>query len=426
MTHLLQRPTGKVLIRVNAIETCKAIKEELVKKKIYKESEIHQLFSSLENKKSNFYKNLAHNREFFDQYKLVFTTAMIDEGVSIEQMGFTDVIFIETNYNPRPEPIKQFFARFRNEDPNRKNYLYLRKKKAQMPTRFDPQSVFEANLEQLILESEEYENSEVLTTYNNLFSNNRYYHNDATINNYYLAFAATEVLYKYFNIEQFLDYLRCNYNLAFHLNEEYEVKRQKSTIKEHIDEVKQRVATNWCKERVQVNQALLYHSQNPQIMHAINKQQICMDKDIELSVREDIKHYETLFLREKELRDIGIDNPQEYLIKSDSEGLTLHSNDHYNKRVAVLKVQKAISEPQTKADRRTAERFIHFGQWCVSKGTFSYKQMCNELKRIGVVNYKAFNEKMLFEILGKNFNLDVKRNKKINLITCKERGSTET
>lgn len=52
--------------------------------------------------------------------------------------------------------------------------------------------------------------------------------------------------------------------------------------------------------------------------------------------------------------------------------------------------------------------------------------MLHELKRIGVVNYKAYNEKMLFEILDKNFNLALKRNKKTNLITCKKRGSTET
>lgn len=89
-------------------------------------------------------------------------------------------------------------------------------------------------------------------------------------------------------------------------------------------------------------------------------------------------------------------------------------------------MQKAISEPKTMTDKRTAERFIHFGHWCVSKGAFSLKQMRYKLKHIGVVNYKAFNEKMLFEILGKNFNLDVKHNKKTNLITCKERGSTET
>lgn len=98
------------------------------------------------------------------------------------------------------------------------------------------------------------------------------------------------------------------------------------------------------------------------------------------------------------------------------------SNNKYNNRLAVLKVDKAIHDPKTKADRDTAEQFLHFAQWCELRGRFTSYQMYAELKKIMVLNYMAYkNEGMLFEILSNNFNLDVKRNRKTNLIICRQR-----
>lgn len=99
------------------------------------------------------------------------------------------------------------------------------------------------------------------------------------------------------------------------------------------------------------------------------------------------------------------------------------SNNKYNNRLAVLKVDKAIHDPKTKADKRTANQFLHFAQWCELRGRFTSNQMYTELKRIMVLNYMAYkNEQMLFEILSDNFNLEVKRNRKTNLIICRQRG----
>ena len=415
----MERPTGKVLIRVNAIDTSEAIKKELIDKKIYKKSEIHQLYSSLEIKNSKTYKGLAYNSEFSDQYKIVFTTAMIDEGVSIDQMGFTDIIFIETSYNPRPEAIKQFFARFRNNDPNRKNYLYLKQKKVQTPTCFNPTLMFKNDLYTLAFESDEEEAKDVLTTYNNLFSNNSYYYNNEIVNNYFLAYATTETMFQKFNTEQLLDYLKSNYNLAFSVNKEHEVNKIDNNTKEHIKLIKQKVATLWSEEKVHVCQVLLYHTQNPSIANGIIKQQIRIDDDFSAFVKGNIKHFETLYLREKELCSLGVVNPLEYLIKNDGDEITLQSNDRYKRSVQVLKVDRAILDPKTKADKKTAEQFVHFAQWCVLKGTFTHKQMYDELRNVGVVNHKAYkNEAMLFEILNNNFNLNIKRNRRTNRITC--------
>src|SRR5690606_1354751 len=120
LSHLSQ-VKGKTLIRLNDIKGIEILKKQLIATKQYKPSEILILYSKEQIKNSDDYKQLAEKRCFKDKIKLVLTTSLIDEGLSIEQEGFTDVVFIETSYAPRPEPIKQFFARFRNENNERKN-----------------------------------------------------------------------------------------------------------------------------------------------------------------------------------------------------------------------------------------------------------------------------------------------------------------
>ena len=143
--------------------------------------------------------------------------------------------------------------------------------------------------------------------------------------------------------------------------------------------------------------------------------------------RENIKYFENLFIRENELKQLGVTSPSDRFIKDNNWEATLLSNDKYKKLVSVLRVEKAILEPTTKADRRTAELFVYLGQWCVSRKTFSLTEMYNKLREIGVVNYKTYcNEKILFEILDKNFNLNVKRNRRTNMIHCHERCSINT
>ena len=88
MNHLSKKPKGKVLVRLNEIATIKELTRHLVKTKLYNKSEILFLHSTKEIKNSKSTKKLAHKRQFYDNYKLIFTTSLIDEGLSIEQNGF--------------------------------------------------------------------------------------------------------------------------------------------------------------------------------------------------------------------------------------------------------------------------------------------------------------------------------------------------
>ena len=427
MSHLNEKPQGKMLVRVNSINTMNAIRDELVKKEIYTMDETHIFYSSKEIKESAEYKQLAHKSIFSEQKKIVFTTSMIDEGINIDQIGFTDVLFIENTYQPRPEPIKQFFARFRNTDPNRKNYLYLKHKKLQIPTHFMPEEMFEKDLKTLINESDSQEASEVLTTFNSIFSNNSYYYQNATTNNYYLAYSVTQVLFSKLNIEQFLDYLESNYFLSFKINKANTVKKHNLNDKEYKKKLKHEIAKHWVEDQAQIYQALLHHTQNLQITRGIHKQQISIDSDVEQLVMKNIKTFEMLYLRTLKLKELGVEKPLKELIIKDGDELTLLSNTRYKHLKNVLMVEQAKNNPKNKADRKIANQFRHISQWCVDKKEFKLQQLYDEIRNIGVVNYKVYsNEELLIVILKRIFSVELKRNKKTNVIVCKKRGSIKS
>lgn len=417
INHLAKSKKGKTLIRLNEIETIHEIIKQLISTQLYNENEILFLYSTKEIKHSKDYLNLAHERHFFDNYKLIFTTSLIDEGLSIEQAGFSDVIFIETNYNPRPEPIKQYFARFRNEEPERKNYLYLRKKENQQATRFHPETMFDSDLLELEKEADKNEATDVLTTYNNLLSNNKYYYNNATVNPYYLAYAVTQVLFSYFNADQFLEYLETNYNLSFTINETFEVASEKPKFGSHTKELKQKIALLWIEENEQILQVLHYHTQSPQIRNKIEKTQTIIDPEVLAFATANIKHFEQLFKRTGELIKLEVSNPLEHVINSTEETPTLQSNDYYKKTVLFYRLKNTINNPKTKADEKTVSQLDHFVKWSIEKQKFSSNEMRKELKKIGVLRSKQLPERMIFDLL-KCFSLNVKRNKKENLIKC--------
>ena len=421
MSHLMGKPRGRILVRVNSISSMLALIEELAEKKIYTKDQMHIFYSSKEIKESDEYKHLASQSKFSDQKKIVFTTSMIDEGISIDQLGFTDVLFIENTYQPRPEPIKQFFARFRNTDPNRKNYLYLQHKNLQIPTRFKPEQMFEKDLTTLINESNNQEASDVLTTFNSIFSNNSYYYQDATTNNYYLAYSVTQVLFSRVNIEQFLDYLESNYFLSFKINDAYTVEKHNLNEKEYKKKLNHQIAKHWVEDQTQIYQALLHHSQSPHIIQGIHKQQISVAPSVEKLVRENIYVFENLFLRTNELRGLGVDKPLKELVIKDGDELTLLSNANYKHLKNVLKVQQVKNNPLNKADTKIASQFDHICKWCVDKKEFTLQQLYKEIRNLGVVNYKAYcSEKSLTIIMEKIFNVELKRNNRKGVISCKK------
>ena len=182
----LKNVQGKCILRVNSRSVAKDIVIELIELGTYTEDEILILNSDNNIKNSKDYKNLISEGEFDKKKRLVLTTSIIDEGLSIEQEGFTDVVFIETEYNPMAESLKQFYARFRNIDPNRKNYFYYRETNNQTIINYDPLYDFDKTKKKLIEDAETFDVNE---TDKKDISNTKYlYYDNRTVNDYRLAY----------------------------------------------------------------------------------------------------------------------------------------------------------------------------------------------------------------------------------------------
>lgn len=397
----IQNIKGKALIRLNDTEGIKALKKQLVKNKTYKRSEILLLFSDKQIKKSKDFQKLAHERLFSSEIKLVLTTALIDEGLSINQIGFTDVVFIESNYSPRPEAIKQFFARFRNEDKNRKNYLYLRVSKNQNAGRFNEKLSFNSTLKGLNKEIKEVDNEDVKSTNNAIFSNDYFFYNDNTINIFYTVYSVTDTLFKSFNIEQFLKFLELNYNLEFTKNETYNFDFGK-VLSERPDrkQLKKKFAKVWTNDKDSVLQALYYNTLDTSIIKDLRIFYKEIDPILNLFVIGNIKHFEQLYKKHNKLKSFGIECTDSILIVSKlNKDITLISDKEYKHKIDLLTLNQMIFSPQSKADSIASEKVLKFVQWCTQKQKFTHSQMIKELRSLGVYKNSSFNFDRIVTVL---------------------------
>lgn len=418
--HHLRTVKGKTLIRFNITEDLKSLKKQLVLTNMYKADEVLVLYSADKVKNSKAFKKLAHQRVFADKIKLALTTSLIDEGLSIEQNGFTDVVFIETSYIPRAEAVKQFFARFRNIDPDRKNYLYLRSKNDQSPTLFNPVWTYNDYLQGLKEDADLIDKADLKTAYNAEFSNEDFYYNDKNINPYFLGFTATDILFRAFNLNQFLDFLEDNYNLKILKNEAYQPNFDglQSIAKNETKKRKQKTANLWLKAKDEVLQVLALRTLNTSIRNDLTTKQMPINPDLEVFVIDNIKRFEKLYKDSKKLKNLDADDPDQILITTKMTAdsgtvITLNSNKKVKDEMTLLKLKKQVFEPNTTTEERIRLKLIVFTLWCKNKGEFTTQQMRRKLKSLRI--FKSYSFEQIKRILNW-FNLEVKKDTKTKLI----------
>lgn len=414
LSHLKQ-VKGKTLVRLNDTDGIKILKKQLIAVKLYKQSEILVLHSTKEIKASKEFKQLAHERIFNDKIKVVLTTSLIDEGLSIDQTEFTDIVFIETDYSPRPEAIKQFFARFRNEDPDRKNYLYLRTKNNQTPTNYNPLHEYKETLRVLENEALQYSGLPMETTYNNVFSNEDFFYSDNTVNPYYLAYSITGNLFRFFNIHQFISFLECNYNLKLAINEDFKPSFKDGSIEKYDrNENKISIGQAWYYNKNEVLQSLGLHTLNNPIRKAIYVDNSEIDPQIETLVIEEIKKFEKLFKREEKLKKLGEADPNRILLDS-TDDMKLNSDKNYKDELTLLKLNKMILEPKNKADEITASKVLEFSEWVKSQKEFTTNQMNRQMKKLNIYKNDSYSFENVKRIL-EWFEVRVKKDYNTGLI----------
>ncbi|MEM6892503.1 MAG: DEAD/DEAH box helicase family protein [Bacteroidota bacterium] len=331
---------GRAIYRVNSKQAIETVVEELVKFGYYPK-EIGVFESSLETKLGKNYKGLVLNQKFGDEVKVVLTTALLDEGLSVYDEDFTDVVFVENEFRPSPQPLKQFMNRFRNQDEGRKCFHYVNIPKEDDPKGF--KNTFQSDRNRLSSEKSK-------STYGAMGSDDNFRNTDGSVNEFYLANHVSERYFKSFSRAEFNEYLELNYNLKVDVDWDYqsseiEILKSKSDREEiisdlllnHLDEVESVVCVNTLDKKLKSQ------------LNSVNR------GENEAFIKANLQRFETLLkwiLAIKEL-DYGyhkiimpngkIGSPQKVITK-----------------IELLRMQLALTRPYTARDEKLKSKYDRF------------------------------------------------------------------
>jgi hypothetical protein len=353
----LKNVQGKCILRVNSRSVAKDIVIELIKLGAYTKDEILTLNSDNNIKNSKDFKNLISEGEFDKKKRLVLTTSIIDEGLSIEQEGFTDVVFIETEYNPMAESLKQFYARFRNIDPNRKNYFYYRETTDQTIINYDPLYDFDKTKKKLIEDAEIFDVNE---TDKKDISNTKYlYYDNHTVNDYRLAYDTSSSFFKKLTTEEYKYFLEINYNINFFVNNEYKKTHIDTTkSKEVRDKNKKIIATSWLNQKDEILDALYDLTDDSEIKKTIAFMGMKPSDDIYELVSNNLKFFGKLQSSGSTLEKLGVKNVDDILINQ--QKMIPNNQQSINREIKLYQNLDTIQNPKTKTDEINKNKILDF------------------------------------------------------------------
>ena len=382
MSHILNND-GKMLIRYNNISDLELAKEVLCGDHGYKDDEIMVLQSSKGVKKSKLYQQLLSEKKFDDIIQIVLTTSVIDEGISIKQDGFSSVVFIETKKGElRPEELKQFFARFRNIDPKRKNYLY-RKLPNTTPTYFNENDFMYHASNMLASESGGYHSS-----YEDIFNNTLFYYSDNNVNLGYLANYTTDILFKNLTGNQFNYYLENNYNLRIERDVNFtELKIDQTHKKLSKKEKEARLCEVWIEDFETVLTMLRTQSSNKAIRDELLNEPDVFNEEVAAFIEDNLKRFEMLYYYWKRFLRFNLTS----FITNNGK---IRGTQALENKLYSLESIALINNPRTENDKPKREKLIHFIQTLTGKGTFTKQDIDTEFKSVSPV-MECSNEAIL-------------------------------
>ena len=353
----LQNVKGKCIIRVNSRKVAKDLKTELLKLKQYKKDEVITLNSDAHIKKGNDFKQLTNHSNFNESIKLIITTSIIDEGLSIRQNGFTDVVFIETDYKPMPEALKQFFARFRNSDTNRKNYFYYRETKEQKLISWNPVYAFNETKKNLIKDAESFS---VNDTDKKDITNTKYlYYDNTKVNEYALAYDIAQRFFSMMTKQEYIHFLELNYNINIIKNEVHtSIDFDTSESKQQSEQNKIQVAKNWLNNKDEILNALYVVTDNLDIKKSINYIGLQPENDVFNLVSDNLKIFESLQKNCNRLENLGVNNVDEILI--DTVKMKPFDFRNINRKIKLYQNIDTIKNPKTKTDVKNKTKLLSF------------------------------------------------------------------
>lgn len=375
----LSNVNGKALIRLNDVDNLKEIKNELLRLRNYSKDEVLILHSSKGCKISDDFKRLSNHGSFRNEIKIVLTTGLIDEGLSIEQMGFTDMVFIENQYNPNPEPVKQFFARFRNTDVNRKNYYYFKQKKIEYNSPYNPYYDFNARLGDL----RALKRDKVSTGINeDSASNDALFYDHSIIDRYALAKEISETYFKQLTTEEYILFHSLNYDINLNIDERY---NKQTTDINLINEAKKKkkltIISGWKALFEDVENAIYKLTEGKDIKKEIEYNGEPVDDDIMDLVNTNLKLFEFLYRAYLRLQVLEIQDVDEVLFP---EGK--FSKQKINRSVKFLQNLKIINNPQNKREEKNSDKLKAFVREVVKLEQFKTGDLFKIWKKMRVTS----------------------------------------
>lgn len=348
---------GKCIIRINSKDDATEIKKELISKKRYSKNEILILKSDAHIKKSADFIKLTQRSCFNDSVKLVLTTSLIDEGLSIKQEGFSDVVFIENTYKPMPEAVKQFFARFRNQDSQRKNYLYFRETKDQSLNSWNPFFAFNKRKDELI---EDAKGRNVNESKSRDIANDDYlFYPNGKVNDYALAYDISTEFFKRATTMEFVNFLRINYNLNIVQDDSYTQQNiDVKDLKESRDNTKKQIGFNWLNNYDDVLDVLYQLTDKKEIKNTICYTGMNPSDELFNLVYDNLNEFERLHKNTLNLESLNVENAHSKII--DHNTFKPIGSKTVNSRIRLLENLETINNPKTKTDEINKRKLLSF------------------------------------------------------------------
>ena len=366
---------GKMLIRYNHKDHLDEAKKYLCKDRGFNENEIVVIHSDNKHEETE-YMSLLKNGKFSDHIKIVLITSLIDEGISINQEGFKSVVYIATGERIlRPEAPKQFFARFRNQDDERINYLY-RKNTNTSSTYFDELAEFDYSSKMLNQGTNNY-----YKTYQDIFSQDNFYLKDGSVNEFYLANYITNKTFEKINSIEYDYFLKTNYDLNITRDAIFkETKVDQSEMKLSVAEKKARIATICLEDFDTVLTILMTESKDPKTREDLKYSSILDNEENLDFIVSNLSRFETIYKHFSRFLRLGID-PFTIIFKDEK----IQGNQAINNQLYYLETIHLVKNAKTQMEIAKKEKIERFIEALREKKEFTKKDIEEEYNKVSPI-----------------------------------------
>lgn len=250
----------KVMYRADSAAIMGDLRDWYIDNLRYKENEVIYFTGEKEIKSGKDYRGLVKSSRFDDSVKVVLTSPLLDEGVSIDNEDFNQLVFMDNKINWRPEVFKQLTARFRQPE-DLTIYQYIKERKEQV---YRNETASYDEVEREILEFMEEDGVET-TTFRVLGSLNRYKHEDGSLYNVGIAYKTSEDFFDSLTTDERNLFMKLNYNVQVEKDLEYEKQKIKPVKKNMPRKERDALKTQFLDENWQeVLAVFCSHAKNPE------------------------------------------------------------------------------------------------------------------------------------------------------------------